>query len=79
MRDGRGIALDVSVDQCLHGSAMRWPSRIRHVAGTARNDLGLGAVLVRPDGIVVWAADHAPDRAAFEQAACQWFGGPASR
>ncbi|MGP3939277.1 FAD-dependent oxidoreductase [Streptomyces sp. 6N106] len=76
MRDGRGIVLDFSVDRCLHGSAMGWESRLRYAAGQARNDLGSGAVLVRPDGVVAWAGDRHPDREAFERAAVQWFGSP---
>ncbi|MEV0266211.1 FAD-dependent oxidoreductase [Streptomyces sp. NPDC050617] len=78
MRDGRGIALDFSTDQCLHGSALGWKSRMRYVAGSARNDLGVDAVLVRPDGVVAWVGDGAPDREAFERAAGRWFGVPDS-
>jgi 2-polyprenyl-6-methoxyphenol hydroxylase-like FAD-dependent oxidoreductase len=74
MQDGGGVVLDFSADRCLQGPAMGWESRIRYVAGRARNDLGLGAVLVRPDGTVAWAGDHNPDREAFERAAAQWFG-----
>ncbi|WP_329244573.1 FAD-dependent monooxygenase [Actinoallomurus sp. NBC_01490] len=76
MQDGRGVALDFSVDRCLHGSAMGWESRIRYVAGPARNGFGTGAVLIRPDGMVAWAGDRAPDREAFERAARHWFGSP---
>ena len=76
MRDGRGVALDFSTDRCLRDSAMGWESRMRYAAGPARNDLGLGAVLVRPDGVVAWAGDRTPDREAFERAAGHWFGGP---
>ncbi|MEV8345009.1 FAD-dependent oxidoreductase [Streptomyces niveus] len=79
MRDGRGVLLDP--DRSLGGPARAWESRIRHVAGPARDDLGLGAVLVRPDGTVAWAADRAPaytvrTREGFERAAGRWFGGP---
>ncbi len=78
MRDGQGIVLDFSVDRRLHGSAMGWEDRLRYAAGPARNDLGTGAVLIRPDGVVVWAGERHPDREAFERAAVQWFGGPAA-
>ncbi|MFD6330696.1 FAD-dependent oxidoreductase [Streptomyces niveus] len=78
MRDGRGVLLDP--DRSLDGAARAWESRIRHVAGPARDDLGLGAVLVRPDGAVAWAADRTPSYTAtsqgFERAADRWFGGP---
>jgi 2-polyprenyl-6-methoxyphenol hydroxylase-like FAD-dependent oxidoreductase len=77
MGDGQGVALDFSTDHGLRAPAMGWESRVRYAAGTARNDLGSGAVLVRPDGIVAWAGDRRPDREAFERAAGQWFGSPA--
>ncbi|MFF7129171.1 FAD-dependent monooxygenase [Streptomyces sp. NPDC008240] len=77
MQEGRGVALDFTTDRRLHDSAKCWDRRIRYAAGPARNDLGLGAVLVRPDGIVAWAGDSAFDREAFERAAGRWFGSPA--
>ncbi|MGW2918293.1 FAD-dependent oxidoreductase [Streptomyces angustmyceticus] len=76
MRDGRGVALDFSAGRCLRDAAKGWESRIRYAAGPAENDLGLGAVLVRPDGVVAWAGERTPDRAAFEEAAGEWFGHP---
>ncbi|MFF3830601.1 FAD-dependent monooxygenase [Streptomyces sp. NPDC002458] len=77
MRDGRGVALDFSADRRLAGAAAGREDRIRYVAGPARNDLGCGAVLVRPDGVVAWADDRTPDPEAFERAATRWFGAPA--
>ncbi|WP_216899992.1 FAD-dependent monooxygenase [Nocardia alni] len=76
MQDGRGVVLDFS-DRSLHAPALGWESRVHYVSGSARNDLGLSAVLVRPDGIVAWASDDAPDRAEFERAVGQWFGSSA--
>ncbi|MFG2527081.1 FAD-dependent oxidoreductase [Streptomyces sp. NPDC048516] len=78
MRDGRGVALDFSTARSLRGAAEGRESRIRYAAGPAEDDLGLGAVLVRPDGVVAWAGERTPDREAFEEAAGQWFGGPES-
>ncbi|ATL32529.1 FAD-dependent monooxygenase [Streptomyces formicae] len=76
MRDGRGVVLDFSADQRLSGPAAGWGSRLRHVAGAPEDDLGLGAVLVRPDGTVAWAdgPDFAVD--AFEREVSRWFGRP---
>ncbi|MFJ8166650.1 FAD-dependent oxidoreductase [Streptomyces sp. NPDC096136] len=78
MADGRGVVLDFSADRRLYAPAAAWEGRIRYAAGTTGNDLGSGAVLVRPDGVVAWAGDRHPDREAFEQAAGRWFGTPAA-
>ncbi|MEU1387317.1 MULTISPECIES: hypothetical protein [unclassified Nonomuraea] len=77
MRDGRGVALDLSIDRRLREPATGWESRFRYAAGPARDDLGAAAVLVRPDGVVAWAGDPVPDREGFERAASRWFGRPA--
>ncbi|HEX7307903.1 FAD-dependent oxidoreductase [Lentzea sp.] len=74
MRDGRAVLLDFTADQVLRDSAARWKTQVDYTAGTARDDLGLAAVLVRPDGTVAWAADGPVDPRAFERAATRWFG-----
>ncbi|GCD40142.1 FAD-dependent oxidoreductase [Streptomyces chrestomyceticus JCM 4735] len=58
LRGGRGLALDLTADRRLPDAATARPGRLRHTAGTAKNDLGPGAVLVRPDGFVAWAGDR---------------------
>ncbi|MEV0839704.1 FAD-dependent monooxygenase [Actinocatenispora sera] len=73
LRDGRGVALDFSTDGRLRAVARRHTDRIRYAGGPAHDDLGLAAVLVRPDGIVAWAADRAPDPDSFVRAAARWF------
>jgi 2-polyprenyl-6-methoxyphenol hydroxylase-like FAD-dependent oxidoreductase len=73
MQDGRGVALDFTADGHLRELALRRGGRIRYAAGPARDDLGFGAVLVRPDGIVAWAGDRDPDRGSFEHAVTRWF------
>ncbi|QEU89926.1 FAD-dependent oxidoreductase [Streptomyces kanamyceticus] len=74
MRDGRGVVLDFSTERRLSGPAAAWSSRLRHVTGVPADDLGLGAVLVRPDGTVAWADGHDFAIAEFERAASHWFG-----
>ncbi|MEV5719342.1 FAD-dependent monooxygenase [Amycolatopsis mediterranei] len=73
LHDGLGVALDFSLDGPLHEVALRYRDRIRYVAGPARDDLGFGAVLIRPDGIVAWAGDRVPDSGSFERAVRRWF------
>ncbi len=67
LHDGRGVALDFG------GRLPPVGDRIRYVPGPARDDLGFGAVLVRPDGIVAWAGDGVADRPSFEEAVRRWF------
>ncbi|MFD9700297.1 FAD-dependent oxidoreductase [Lentzea sp. NPDC059081] len=74
MRDGQGVLLDLGLDQPLRAAAARWEGRVRYVAGAVENDLGLTAVLVRPDGVVAWAADGPVEVGEFERAAGRWFG-----
>ncbi|MFD7031529.1 FAD-dependent oxidoreductase [Streptomyces sp. NPDC059917] len=74
MTDGRGLLLDFGAGRTLRAPAAGWAGRLRYFAGAAENDLGVGAVLVRPDGVVAWAGDRQPDREDFERAAARWFG-----
>ncbi|MFE2586089.1 FAD-dependent monooxygenase [Streptomyces sp. NPDC059378] len=78
LRQGRAVVLDFSTDRALQAAAKGWAGRIHYAAGPVRNDLGLAAALIRPDGIVAWAGESAPDREAFEQAAARWLGAPRS-
>jgi hypothetical protein len=76
LRDGRGLLVDFDVSAPLRVLADRWRGRISYVAGEAKDQLGLCALLVRPDGIVAWATDSAPDTNEIVHAASRWFGGP---
>ena len=78
LREGQGVALDFTADRRLRGAAGSWKGLIRYAAGPVSDDLGLGALLVRPDGIVAWADGRHPDRDAFRHAAARWFGAPTS-
>ncbi|WP_328854244.1 FAD-dependent monooxygenase [Microbispora hainanensis] len=76
LREGQGVALDFTTGQCLHDAATSWKDRIRYAAGPVRDDLGFGALLIRPDGVVAWTGGRDPDREAFRHAAARWFGDP---
>ncbi|MFD2415060.1 FAD-dependent oxidoreductase [Amycolatopsis pigmentata] len=78
MANGKGVVFDFGGGRSLQDSALGWENRLHYAAGPAGNDLGLGAVLIRPDGIVAWAGDRVPDPEAFERAAGRWFGRPAT-
>ena len=75
-RNGKGLLLDFDVSAPLEALASRWSGRVTYIAGDAKDRLGLSAVLVRPDGIVAWAGEAAPDLEEAAQAASRWFGEP---
>jgi len=73
MHDGRGILLDFGRNASLKTLAGDYADQIKYISGPAKDQLGLSAVLVRPDGIVAWAADNAADRIEVKKAADRWF------
>ena len=73
---GDGLLVDFDARPALQAVAARWGERIGYVSGEVDDRLGLGAVLVRPDGFVAWAGDGAPDIDAVSSAARRWFGAP---
>ncbi len=72
MHDGQGILLDFESTASLKTLASEYGGRIRYVAGRAKEQLGLSAVLIRPDGIIAWASDSGPDRSELQRAAARW-------
>jgi 2-polyprenyl-6-methoxyphenol hydroxylase-like FAD-dependent oxidoreductase len=74
LRTGKGLLLDFDGHASLQALASRWSDRVTYVASDAKERLGLSAVLVRPDGVVAWASDAAPDLEEATQAAMRWFG-----
>lgn len=75
MHEGRGILLDFESNNALKALANDYGNRIKYIAGRAKDDLGLSAVLLRPDGVIAWAADTNPDSGELQQAAARWFAG----
>ena len=76
MREGQGVLLDFNASAPLRMFARRWGERIAYTACAAEDRLGLSAMLVRPDGVVAWAAETELRIEEFEQAATRWFGEP---
>jgi len=76
LRTGKGLLLDFGARPSLQALARRWRGRINYLASEAKERLGLIALLVRPDGVVAWAGEQAPDNEEASQAAARWFGEP---
>ncbi|MDR6570358.1 FAD-dependent monooxygenase [Chitinophaga ginsengisegetis] len=73
MHDGQGMLLNFAVNPSLEALASEYGDQIRYVAGRAKEQLGLSAVLVRPDGIIAWASDNGLDYNELQKAAGRWF------
>ncbi len=73
MRDGQGILLDFVGNVSIKALAGEYGDRLKYVSGRAKEQSGLSAVLIRPDGIVAWAADDDPDCSELQLAAASWF------
>ncbi|MGF6924685.1 2-polyprenyl-6-methoxyphenol hydroxylase-like FAD-dependent oxidoreductase [Chitinophaga sp. W2I13] len=73
MHDGQGILLDFDRSDALKAWTEKYSNRIRYVAGKAKDQLGISAILIRPDGIVAWASDNEPDYNELQKAAAHWF------
>jgi 2-polyprenyl-6-methoxyphenol hydroxylase-like FAD-dependent oxidoreductase len=76
LRQGKALLLDFGMGSSLAALARRWGERITYISTDVGDRLGLSAVLVRPDGIVAWASDAAPDADQASRAAARWLGEP---
>ncbi|HEY4287429.1 MAG TPA: FAD-dependent monooxygenase [Puia sp.] len=68
MHDGKGMLLDFDVNDSLKILAGKYGDRIKYVSGRAKEQLGLSAVLIRPDGFIAWASDSAADEQSTREA-----------
>jgi len=72
MRDGQGILLDFSMNLSLKTLADEYADQLKYVSGIVKDQLGLTAVLIRPDGIIAWACDSEPDYSELKKAIDHW-------
>jgi 2-polyprenyl-6-methoxyphenol hydroxylase-like FAD-dependent oxidoreductase len=73
LRDGHGVLLDFDGNTALKTLASEFGDRLNYVSSRAKDQLGVSAVLVRPDGFVAWAAVNDPDLSELHRAAARWF------
>jgi 2-polyprenyl-6-methoxyphenol hydroxylase-like FAD-dependent oxidoreductase len=73
MHDGRGVLLDFDNHASLKALADEFGDQIKHISGNVKDRLGANALLIRPDGIIAWAADNNPDYGKLWEAALCWF------
>ncbi|GAB4036399.1 FAD-dependent monooxygenase [Spirosoma gilvum] len=73
MRDGLGILLDFEGNDSLKMLASEYSTQLKYRSGRVKEQLGLSALLIRPDGIVAWAADNEPDLQELRKSISRWF------
>jgi 2-polyprenyl-6-methoxyphenol hydroxylase-like FAD-dependent oxidoreductase len=73
MHDGQATLLDFDRNASLKTLASEYGDRMKYVSGRAKEQLGLSAVLIRPDGYIAWASDNEPNEQSIRQAAALWF------
>jgi 2-polyprenyl-6-methoxyphenol hydroxylase-like FAD-dependent oxidoreductase len=73
LRSGQGILLDFEGTSSLEALASDYGNQMRYVTSRAKDQLGLSAVLIRPDGVVAWASDHGQVGDELQRAAASWF------
>ena len=74
LRAGGGVLLVFDTDSALCEAIDRDWHRLSCIASPVHDTLGLGAVLVRPDGIVAWACDAGGDATGLAEAVQRGFG-----
>lgn len=74
LRDGGAVLLDFDQTDALQAVAARYAGRVSYLGCSAKDRLGLHALLVRPDGFVVWASDCPTNRADAAGAISRWLG-----
>jgi hypothetical protein len=72
MHDGQGMLLDFETNASLKTWAGEYSNQMKYVS-VPKEQSGITAVLIRPDGIIAWASDNDPDYSAFKKAADRWF------
>jgi hypothetical protein len=73
MYSGPAILLDFDGNASLKTLASEYGNQIKYVSGQAKEQFGLSAALVRPDGIIAWASKNDPDCSELQKAAARWF------
>jgi hypothetical protein len=57
----------------LKALASEYGDQLKFISGSAKEQLDLNALLIRPDGFVAWASDSALKEESIRQATARWF------
>jgi len=73
MHDGKAILLDFHANAALKILAGAYEDQMKYISDRAKEQFGLSAVLVRPDGFIAWASESQPNESSIRQAVDLWF------
>ena len=73
MHDGKGMLLDFDGNASLKTLAREYGHQLKYVSRKAKEQLGLSAALIRPDGFIAWASDGEPNQESIRQATSHLF------
>ncbi|OJW71253.1 FAD-dependent monooxygenase [Spirosoma sp. 48-14] len=73
MHSGQGILIDFGGNASLKTLASAHSHSLTYISDRATDQLGVQAVLIRPDGIVAWASDTPSDYSELSEAINAWF------
>jgi 2-polyprenyl-6-methoxyphenol hydroxylase-like FAD-dependent oxidoreductase len=72
MHDGQAMLLDFESNASLKTVTSEYGHRIKYVSGRAKEQFGLSAALIRPDGMIAWASENDLDYSGLQTAAAHW-------
>ncbi len=74
LRAGKWLLVDFDGAPALQSVSTRWRDRMIHICCDVKDRLGMSAMLIRPDGVVVWAAGDTFDALDLAHAEARWLG-----
>jgi 2-polyprenyl-6-methoxyphenol hydroxylase-like FAD-dependent oxidoreductase len=74
LHDGKGLLLDFAESKEISTLSHTWKKRLDYVSANAKDNKGLSAILVRPDGFVAWVSESTTDFSGVEEPVRRWFG-----
>jgi hypothetical protein len=72
MHGGQAMLLDFESNASLKTLPSEYGDRIKYVSGRAKEQFGLSAALIGPDGMIAWASENDPDYSELQNAAAHW-------
>jgi 2-polyprenyl-6-methoxyphenol hydroxylase-like FAD-dependent oxidoreductase len=74
LQDGKSLLLNLNGNENLQAIGKQWKERANYVATKAKDNLGLSAIFVRPDGFVAWATEGEPNASEAAEVMTRWLG-----